>query len=98
MQCAASGDALAEAGYALADHEVHVWRASIDWAAKQIGALTWILASDERQRADRFQFAADRAQYVVGRAFARILLARLTDIRPDSVQFRCNEFGKPFLA
>jgi 4'-phosphopantetheinyl transferase len=77
--------------------EVHVWRAKLGWRAN-IAKLRENLSLDERERADRFHFAADRMRYVIGRAMSRSLLSRCLRIAPECVKFALTNAGKPILA
>jgi len=92
-------DVLAEVpnGYAIGSRDVHVWMRRLGSPAAHLQAMIEILAPEERQRAERFHFLADRERHVVGRALARILLGRLLAIRPDEIAFRYSESGKPSL-
>jgi 4'-phosphopantetheinyl transferase len=84
--------------YAISDGEVHVWLTSLGWLSGQAEALAQILSDDERQKADRFHFPADRQCHIIGRALVRIFLAHLLERQPADFRFRYNEFGKPYLA
>jgi 4'-phosphopantetheinyl transferase len=84
--------------YAISDDEVHVWLARIGLPAKHILMLANILSREEQQKAERFHFQVDRERHVVGRALVRIAIGRLLDRRPDNLDFRYNDFGKPCLA
>jgi 4'-phosphopantetheinyl transferase len=84
-------------GYAVTAHDIHVWITRLGASPTRIQALSKILSPDERQRAERFHFQADRERHVVGRGLARILLGHLLGIGADEIQFRYNDFGKPSL-
>jgi 4'-phosphopantetheinyl transferase len=85
-------------GYAISHDEVHVWLTRLScWGAGRAGSLAQILSGQERQKADRFYFPADRERYIVGRALVRTLLGRLLGRWPAALTFRYSEFGKPRL-
>lgn len=84
--------------YTLPQDEVHVWRASLVRADSQFAALTHLLSSEERDRAGKFHFEADRKRCVLARGLSRLLLGRCLGQRPEQVQFQYNAFGKPILA
>lgn len=84
--------------YLLPQDEVHIWRASLDWPSEYITRLQETLSLEERERADRFYFSADRTRHVIGRALSRILLGHCLGITPGSVKFDCGARGKPSLA
>jgi 4'-phosphopantetheinyl transferase len=83
--------------YVLPLDEVHVWRTTLDLAASDIARLRQMLSVDERERADRFHFDADRRRSVIGRGYLRLLLGRILNLPPSELQFEYDEFGKPGL-
>jgi 4'-phosphopantetheinyl transferase len=90
---------LAEAlkGYVVPSDEAHVWLARVGSPPLRIDALSDVLSPAERQNAERFRFQADRERYIIGRGLARVILGSVLAVRPDSLRFGCNSFGKPFL-
>ena len=84
--------------YAISDDEVHVWLALVGSPSRHISALADILSVEERQKAERFHFQADRERHIVGRALAQIAIGRLLDRSPESLAFCYNDFGKPHLS
>jgi 4'-phosphopantetheinyl transferase len=56
-----------------------------------------VLTPSERERADRFQFAADRCRFTVTRGLLRAILARYAGVEPEAARFDHNRFGKPSL-
>ena len=58
-----------------------------------------LLAADERQRAGRFRFEADRRRFVLARCAVRLALARaIGGVAPAAVPLRVGPHGKPELA
>lgn len=55
------------------------------------------LSADERERAGRFHFAADRLRYVFAHAVLRDVLSRYLSCPACEVRFARNRFGKPFV-
>lgn len=84
--------------YELPPDEVHVWRASLDQRQDHFGRLMRILSPQERARAERFHFEADRKRCVLARGLLRLLLGHCLGRPADRLQFHYNEFGKPSLA
>jgi len=83
--------------YALPDDEVHVWRATLPVAAPALPALRAVLLPEERARADRFYFEADRARYTIGRALTRLLIGRCLGVDPRALTFEYSRHDKPML-
>jgi 4'-phosphopantetheinyl transferase len=84
--------------YALGRDEVHVWRVPLDWPPTRIRALNAVLSIDEKQKADRYHFAVDRARHVVGRGVLRTILAQCMRTDAQRLCFEYSAFGKPRLA
>jgi 4'-phosphopantetheinyl transferase len=84
--------------YALGRDEVHVWRVPLDWPPTRIRALNAVLSIDEKQKADRYHFAVDRARHVVGRGVLRTILAQCMRTDAERLCFEYSAFGKPRLA
>ncbi len=59
--------------------------------------LFHILSTDERQRADRFRFEADRRRYIISHAFLRLHLAAYLDTDPRKIAFELGAHGKPYI-
>lgn len=56
------------------------------------------LSKDEKDRANRFLKAQDRALFAVTRAVLRLLLGEATKVPADKIVFAAGPFGKPCLA
>jgi len=82
---------------ALADHEAHVWRASLDPPASRLQTLKHTLAPEERSRASQFRFAIHSTRFIAARGILREILGRYLGREPRSVRFAYNGYGKPFL-
>jgi 4'-phosphopantetheinyl transferase len=85
------------ANLALGADEVHVWRASLNRPQHRLQHLHGILASEECERAARFNFARDRRHFIAARGVLREILSRYLKLSPDSLQFRYTSYGKPYL-
>lgn len=79
-------------------NEVHVWRASLGVSSAMLGWFQRILSADELSRADRFHFQHDRERYIVGHGLLRTILSHYLCADPATLDFVCNEYGKPELA
>lgn len=91
------GQASGTGAQPLAHDTVHVWRTRMEAPASCLAAFHEVLAPDERVRAARFRFEPDRRRYTVARGVLRRLLGHYLDVPPESVEFRCNDRGKPLL-
>jgi 4'-phosphopantetheinyl transferase len=67
-------------------------------AGPALQQLEAILDSDERSRAARFVFAADRARYIMAHAALRRFLGQALSCPAQEIRFRTGRFGKPALA
>jgi len=88
-----------ETGLALPDDEVQLWR--VDLEAIRAAESRWqeVLSANERKRAARFHFPADRQRFVASRALLRkILAAFFPDTRPTDLNFSYSKKDKPSLA
>ncbi|NOX37603.1 MAG: 4'-phosphopantetheinyl transferase superfamily protein [Calditrichaeota bacterium] len=81
----------------LPTRSVHLWRMTVAEGQPVLTRLARLLSEDERDRARRFHFEADRQRYILGRAVLRLLLAAYLKQHPQSLRFQYNQFGKPFL-
>jgi 4'-phosphopantetheinyl transferase len=77
---------------------VDVWSVSLEPPTPVQAHLAGYLSFDERGRAERFVFARDRARFVAGRAFLRLLLGRYLAAEPRALQLCYGPNGKPSLA
>lgn len=66
------------------------------WQTSQ-RAIAW-LSADERARADRFHFQADRRRFLTAHAGMRRLLGGCLGVDPGGVRFDYSALGKPALA
>ena len=81
----------------IAANAICVWCIDLPRIADQIGALTQLLSEDEKARADRFYFGADRTNFVLRRAVLRKIIAGYLCILPSEVAFRYTPSGQPVL-
>jgi 4'-phosphopantetheinyl transferase len=81
----------------LSDDDVHVWCIDSEIAPVEFAKLLGVLSQDERERADRFHFEADRQRAVIGRGYLLLLVGGIVKLPPDKLRFAYNDFGKPRL-
>jgi 4'-phosphopantetheinyl transferase len=84
--------------YELPADEVHVWRATLDQPQEVMEQFRHVLSADERARAGKFHFEADRTRHIIGRGVSRLLLGHCVGTAAGALEFTHNEFGKPFLS
>ena len=82
----------------LSDRELHVWNARFDPANAWPEQPARLLSDDEMERAERFHFDKDRADFIHARGVMRMLLGRYLDVPPAEVTFRYGRTGKPELS
>lgn len=69
-----------------------------DVAPSVVGALTPLLSTDERARAERFVRPPDRDTYIVAHALVRRVLSAHGPTAPAAWRFSTNAHGCPFVA
>jgi 4'-phosphopantetheinyl transferase len=82
----------------LASNDVHVWRASLHVSLAEVERLQHTLAPDEWERARNFYFEKDRQRFIVARGLLRTILSLYLGIKPATLLFQYNMYGKPALA
>src|SRR5436190_24345987 len=79
----------------LGARDVHLWLITVPTELDSLAAYRERLRDDERERADRFHFAEDRARFTLGRAVLRELLGRY--LSHSRFSLAANDHGKPHL-
>jgi 4'-phosphopantetheinyl transferase len=82
----------------LGSHEIHIWHTDLAAQEAAIDRLFPLLDHHEQSRAARFLVPEPRIQFIISRAFLRIVLGKYLQIEPREVRFRTAEQGKPELA
>jgi 4'-phosphopantetheinyl transferase len=77
---------------------VHVWAVPCTDPPVAIDRLAEVLSDEERRRAQRFRFEADRVRAVVGRGMLRTILAEFLETPPAALAIAAGAHGKPVLA
>lgn len=82
----------------LAPGTVDVWWCDLGHRSESDHAA-WegVVSADERARADRFSFTADRRRFLARRGLLRTLLAGYLRKKPEDLRFASDEKGKPRL-
>jgi 4'-phosphopantetheinyl transferase len=76
---------------------IDVYFVDVNIADDVLHALTNLLTTPERARADRYRFPDDRRRSIVARAATRRLLGRYLNAEPAALILGEEEFGKPVL-
>ncbi|MBK8226300.1 MAG: 4'-phosphopantetheinyl transferase superfamily protein [Flavobacteriales bacterium] len=77
--------------------EAKLWLASIAELRAASDRYKALLDPDERIRAERFRFEADRERFVLGHGFLRETLAAAMGIAPSEIRYGRSTHGKPFI-
>jgi 4'-phosphopantetheinyl transferase len=85
-------------GLDLAPGVVHVWRIRLDVSDALAARFELTLATQERERADRFRTAELRRRFVAGRGALRAILGAHLGLDARLVVFSYGDRGKPSLA
>jgi 4'-phosphopantetheinyl transferase len=83
---------------ALAENELHLWRASLDISPELLDRFEKTLSTAEKDRADKFLVTHARERFIAGRGILRDLLAAYLEIEPRNVDFSYGDQGKPALS
>jgi 4'-phosphopantetheinyl transferase len=83
---------------ALADKELHVWRASLNLSPALLQQMARTLNANEKERAGKFLIARAREHFVAARGIVRQLLGMYVGLDPDKVEFCYGLHGKPSLS
>src|SRR5262245_26972367 len=78
--------------------EVRVWVVPLDAPPVASDELLACLTSDEQSRAERYNVAHARQQFVIGRGLLRRLLGHCLGVDPVEVAINYSGAGKPVLA
>jgi len=82
---------------ALAEGEIHVWRAWLDGLSGCSRRFAPTLAPDELARAERFRFTRDKMRFVAGRGLLRLILSRYLGVPAERIVFDYGPRWKPRL-
>jgi len=82
----------------LPPNEVQLWRAEIDHLCAEEARWQKVLSAEEKNRASRFHFPADRQRFAASRALLRIILSGYLNLDPSTIAFAYSSKEKPSLA
>src|SRR6266404_4687666 len=83
---------------ALAENELHVWRAFLDVPPALLQRLESTLHANEKERAEKFLVPQTRERFVAARGILRELFAAYLGIDPEKVELRYGPQGKPSIS
>lgn len=81
----------------LSDGEVHVWQLVDNHRLQETLKYMDCLSVQEKEKSSRFKFETDRIRYITRHVFLRNVLACYLNIDCDQIQFKENDYGKPFI-
>ncbi len=81
----------------LSKGRVDVWAVSLDAGQDCLTECGSLLSVDEKSRAERFHFEADKRCYTIARGSLRKLIGLYLKREARSITFQINEYGKPSL-
>ena len=81
----------------LENRQVDVWRLSLGLLTDSVKLTESTLSADEKERAARFHFEADRNQFAIAHGALRNILGRYLHRDPAELTFSINQYGKPAL-
>lgn len=81
----------------LQPRRVDLWRARLDIPVEILNQLEMTLSPEERERAARFYFPADRDRFISAHGCLRDVLRRYLGCEPEQLAFSANQYGKPAL-
>lgn len=76
---------------------VEVWSILLPDLQDKIASCRMLLTGEEKKRAAKFIKPRDAERFILSRGLQRKILAGYLETAPDSIEFRRNENGKPFL-
>jgi len=83
---------------ALADKELHVWRAQLDFPPAVLQQMASTLSSDDTGRVERFLITRVRERFIAARGILRQLLGVYLGLDPARLEFCYGPEGKPSLS
>lgn len=76
--------------------EVHVWRVFLDWPYEEVKKGLVNLSMKEKERARRLVNSQQRRYYIASHTALHAILTLYLP-KPSAIQFRYNDYGKPYL-
>src|SRR4051794_37781152 len=78
--------------------DVHVWVVRLEASPLSLQRLCATLSSDEKHRAESFQFAHLKKRFCVSRGLLRLFLGTYLATPPRNIDFFYGQYGKPSVA
>jgi 4'-phosphopantetheinyl transferase len=78
-------------------NQIHIWRAPLVRAEKELIELKSFLNKEEQERAAKFIVERAANSFVVARGFLRKLLSKYLQIPPRDLIFQQNQYGKLYI-
>lgn len=81
----------------LQENVIDIWLCQANELQSKAGDFYAALSIEEKNRADRFKFAAHKNRFILFHGFMREVLAKYLTISPEYIQYTKGEKGKPYL-
>ncbi|HSS65655.1 MAG TPA: 4'-phosphopantetheinyl transferase superfamily protein [Gammaproteobacteria bacterium] len=81
----------------LSSGHVDVWRISTALNEERAANFGSVLSPDQQARAKRMRVRDKRRQYIIAQGLTRILIGKVVDADPESLEFSRGPKGKPYL-
>lgn len=77
------------------ENEVHVWAVDLDAITLTENFFCSSLSHEEKTRRDKLVFERDRKRFALAREIQRRILSHYISVKPESVEYNYNKYGKP---
>lgn len=73
----------------------HLWYASFSNNTNNLSYYLELLSADEIKKASKFKFEINQQQFIIARGILRLLSGKYLNIKPNAIDFKYGEYGKP---
>jgi 4'-phosphopantetheinyl transferase len=84
--------------FQLRANTIDIWLCELSDIQDQNQHFLELLSTEEQSRAARFKFAIHRNRFITSHGFMRTILAKYLQIKPQQIEYKKGEQGKPSLA
>lgn len=77
---------------------MHFWSLEInDYNFNQLHTYFYFLSQKEKGKFDSFKFDQDKKNFLISRLALRTIIMYYTYITPEAIQYKYNEYSRPYL-